>query len=115
MYDTHLSSDNADDRIAQARRVAALVREDRPPCAIVAGDLNTGLDDLVEVLREFHNVGLSDFGGDVTNPSIAPTRRLDFVLLPDGARLIGLHTPPGGEEWAAMSDHLPVTVEFETS
>jgi endonuclease/exonuclease/phosphatase family metal-dependent hydrolase len=113
VYDTHLSSTSADERIAQARRIAELILEDQPPLAIVAGDLNTRPDDLVEVLREFRTVGLVDPGGDVTSPAIAPVHRIDVVLVPADATVVAREVPEGGEQWAAMSDHLPVVVEFE--
>jgi endonuclease/exonuclease/phosphatase family metal-dependent hydrolase len=113
VYDTHLSSTSADERIAQARRVAELILEDQPPLSIVAGDLNTHAAESVEVLREFRAVGLVDPGGDVTSPAVAPVQRIDFVLVPEGAVVVDRHVPHGGEDWAAMSDHLPVVVEFE--
>ncbi|MCY7298431.1 MAG: hypothetical protein LH616_04385, partial [Ilumatobacteraceae bacterium] len=57
-------------------------------------------------------VGLTDAGGTVGNPSIAPSQRIDFVLLPTAATTLRSHTPEGGELWARLSDHLPVLVEF---
>lgn len=71
VVNTHLASHNADERIAQARRVVALIGDRRP--TVVAGDLNAV--DEVEVVREFGAVGLVDPGGDYSNPSIAPVRR----------------------------------------
>jgi endonuclease/exonuclease/phosphatase family metal-dependent hydrolase len=112
VYCTHLSSTSADERIAQARRVAELILEDRPPLAVVAGDLNADGDELVEVLREFRTVGLIDPGGGPTSPSVAPVRRIDYVLVPATATIHDREVPDGGEQWAAMSDHLPMTVEF---
>ena len=105
---THLASHDADDRIAQARRVAAIIGARRP--AVVAGDLNAV--DEVEVIREFGTAGLMDPGGDSSNPSIAPVRRLDYVLVPESATVTARLTPDGGERWHTLSDHLPVLVEF---
>lgn len=105
---THLASHDADDRIAQARRVAAIIGARRP--AVVAADLNAV--DEVEVIREFGTAGLMDPGGDSSNPSIAPVRRLDYVLIPETATVTARLTPDGGERWHALSDHLPVLVEF---
>ncbi len=105
---THLASHNPDQRIAQARRVAALVGAARP--AVVAGDLNAV--DEAEVIREFGGLGLVDPGGDDSNPSIAPSRRLDYVLIPEAAMVSAQLTPEGGERWHEISDHLPVLVEF---
>lgn len=105
---THLASHDPDDRIAQARRVVMRVGSRRP--AVVAGDLNAA--DEVEVVREFGSLGLVDPGGDHSNPSIAPTKRLDYVLIPESATVTARLTPEGGERWHEVSDHLPVLVEF---
>ena len=114
MFNTHLSSDDADRRIEQAARVADRVRADPAPLSIVVGDLNTTGEVAVEVLREFRAVGLFDAGGTVSNPSTSPYQRIDYVLLPTTARVLISSTPAGGEEWARLSDHLPVTVTFDT-
>lgn len=114
LYDTHLASHHApDERIAQAGRVASMVAADAAAVAAVAGDLNAPGE--VEVIRQFHPVGLRDPGGGPTNPSIAPRQRLDYVLIPQGSRLVDQHEPDGGDWWWTLSDHLPVTVEFELS
>lgn len=105
---THLESHDADDRIAQARRVVPLIGARRP--AVVAGDLNA-IDEL-EVIREFGTAGLVDPGGNYSNPSIAPVRRLDYVLVPDSAIVTSRLTAEGGDRWHDLSDHLPVLVEF---
>jgi endonuclease/exonuclease/phosphatase family metal-dependent hydrolase len=105
---THLASHSADERIAQARRVAPLIGNHSP--AVVAGDLNAVGE--VEVIREFGGVGLVDPGGDCSNPSIAPSQRLDYVLIPESATVTSRLTPAGGPAWSGLSDHLPVLVEF---
>jgi endonuclease/exonuclease/phosphatase family metal-dependent hydrolase len=115
VYCTHLSSTSADERIAQARRVAELILEDRPPLAVVAGDLNSHGEEFVEVLREFRAVGLIDPGGDATSPAVAPVQRIDHVLVPEASSVGASDVPDGGEPWAAMSDHLPAVVEFTVS
>ena len=112
LFVTHLASHDPDDRIAQARRVANRVRADTSTLQVVAGDLNTTDDTEVEVLREFRTIGLLDHGGELTSPSIAPFQRLDYVLVPNGAKVMSTSTPEGGEVWSALSDHLPVVVEF---
>jgi endonuclease/exonuclease/phosphatase family metal-dependent hydrolase len=114
VFNTHLASHNADDRLAQAKRVADRLRADTTQCKVLSGDLNTTDDSEIEVLREFRAVGLTDAGGTVSNPAIAPYQRIDYVLLPDAATLISSHTPEGGELWAQLSDHLPVLVEFSS-
>ncbi len=106
---THLSSHDPDERIAQAGRVAARVGSRRP--AVVVGDLNA--ENEVEVVREFGSLGLVDPGGDDSNPSIAPRQRLDYILVPESAIVTAQVTPVGGEPWHQLSDHLPVLVEFE--
>jgi len=111
LYDTHLQSHAAaDERIAQGRRVAEMVRDEAAPLRTVAGDLNA--HDELEVTREFHGAGLRDPGGDPTLPSIAPTRRLDYVLVPESATVLERHEFTGGDDWWELSDHLPVLVEF---
>lgn len=111
LYDLHLSSHDADQRISQARRVAARVTADAAATAVVAGDLNAV--DEVEVLRELRAVGLRDPGGDVTSPSVAPRRRLDYVLVPSAATVTDELTPEGGPHWHTISDHLPTLVELQ--
>jgi len=105
---THLASHDADERIAQARRVLPLIGTHRP--AVVAGDFNA-VDEL-EVIREFGAAELVDPGGEYSNPSIAPHQRLDYVLIPEAATVTARITPNGGESWNQLSDHLPVLVEF---
>ena len=110
VVNTHLASHDADQRIAQARRVVGIIGDRRP--AAVAGDLNAV--DEVEVIREFGTAGLVDPGGDYSNPSIAPVQRLDYVLVPEPATVTSRLTPEGGERWHELSDHLPVLVELST-
>ena len=105
----HLATQSPDERIAQARRVLPIIGERRP--AVAAGDFNAV--DEVEVIREFGALDLVDPGGDASNPSIAPHQRLDYILVPSSATATARLTPQCGEPWQALSDHLPVLVEFE--
>lgn len=114
VYDTHLDPHDIDARITQARRVAEHVIADAAPAPVVAADLNTHHHDEVEVLRELRTAGLEDAGGDSTGPSHAPQHRLDRVLVPSGARVLDSVTPDPADSWSALSDHLPVTVTFES-
>jgi endonuclease/exonuclease/phosphatase family metal-dependent hydrolase len=41
-----------------------------------------------------------------------PAQLLDHVLLPAAATDVSVSVPRGGTDWAAISDHLPVTVRF---
>jgi endonuclease/exonuclease/phosphatase family metal-dependent hydrolase len=113
VYGTHLAAHRApDERIAQARRVAERVAVDDARLRIVTGDLNAPQEP--EVVRELHVVGLRDPGSDSTHPAHAPRRRLDYILVPDGAVVVETNVPPGGDEWAELSDHLPLLVELRT-
>lgn len=110
VHDVHLASDSADARIEQARRAARIIARRTDATRVVCGDLNA--HDEPEVLREFHAIGLRDSGGDCTSPAHAPQQRLDYVLVPTAARVVTSDTPDGGDDWAMLSDHLPVVVEF---
>lgn len=111
IYNVHLAAGRrADERIAQAGRVAALITAQRPSLTVVAGDLNAGSE--VEVIRELHRGGVHDPGGGPTFPSIAPRARFDFILVPDASVVTGRHEPGGGDGWHRLSDHLPVTIDF---
>lgn len=110
-HNTHLAAhDRPDERIAQAERAAAFVGADGGELVVVAGDFNA--DHEAEVVRPFHALGLRDPGGGPTHPAIAPRRRFDYVLVPAAAEVIEQHEQFGGEEWAELSDHIPVLVEF---
>jgi endonuclease/exonuclease/phosphatase family metal-dependent hydrolase len=111
VYDTHLSSDDATERIEQATRVADLIRSEDAPLRVVCGDLNTQTDE-PEVLRELRGSGVRDHGVDPTNPANAPVRRLDYVLVPDSATDVDVAVPEPGEDWRELSDHLPVVATF---
>lgn len=110
IYNVHLASrDIAAGRLAQAIDVAALVEShgDAPP-AIVAGDFNDNTDPSII----FALPGVEHLPPSPTNPAIAPTQTLDHVLLPADARSVSMTVPAGNAAWAALSDHLPVTVRF---
>jgi endonuclease/exonuclease/phosphatase family metal-dependent hydrolase len=111
VYDTHLSSDDATERIDQAARVAGMIRSEDAPLRVVCGDLNTQTDE-PEVLRELRGLGLRDNGVDPTDPANAPVRRLDYVLVPEIATDVEVEVPEAGEDWRELSDHLPVVATF---
>jgi len=111
IYNVHLSSSGrAADRLAEAIDVAKLVNShgDAPP-AVVAGDFNDG----AEASIIFALPGIEHVPPSPTHPADAPTQTLDHVLLPAQARSVSTTVPAGSHEWAAMSDHLPVTVRFD--
>jgi len=110
IYNAHLASGNdAYERRAQAARLTNLVtrhRNRRP--VVVAGDLNDDTD--VAVIAALP--GVEHVAPPPSNPSDVPTQSLDHVLLPREAIEVTVSMPDGGEEWAALSDHLPLTVRF---
>jgi endonuclease/exonuclease/phosphatase family metal-dependent hydrolase len=110
IYNLHLSPhQDAESRRAEAARVSDLVAsigDDPPP--VVAGDFNDSDDaSIIDALP-----GVEHIVPAMTNPSDAPTQLLDHVLVPVGATNVTATVPAGGPEWAAISDHLPVTVRF---
>ncbi len=110
VYNLHLSPhDDADARRSEAERVSEIVANigDDPQC-IVAGDFNDASDaSIIDLLP-----GVEHVVAPMTNPSSAPSQVLDHVLLPADATDVTVSVPQGGPEWAAFSDHLPVTVRF---
>ena len=110
IYNLHLSPHaDADSRRDEAARVNALVATigDDPP-AIVAGDFNDADDPTIIDLLP----GVEHVVPPMSNPADEPTQLLDHVLLPAHARDVSVSVPAGGADWAAISDHLPVTVRF---
>jgi endonuclease/exonuclease/phosphatase family metal-dependent hydrolase len=122
VVDVHLASDadGADERAEQASRLRALV-DSLSGTTVVAGDFNDHGDTSVTatVAGDSHvdawDVATSGRTGDgATNPSHAPFQRLDHVLIPRHARRVSAAVPTGDQRWAELSDHLPLTVEFDT-
>jgi endonuclease/exonuclease/phosphatase family metal-dependent hydrolase len=110
VYNLHLSPhEDADLRRSEALRVSELVASighDPPP--VVAGDFNDADDpSIIDALP-----GVEHVAAPMSNPSEAPMQALDHVLLPEDARGVEVDAPSGGMQWAAISDHLPVTVRF---
>jgi len=111
VYNVHLSpDDSAAARREEAVRLAAVVSEhgDDPP-AIVAGDFNDSYDgSIIYALPGIEHMVPPD-----SSPADEPTQLLDHVLLPVDVQHVSVTVPAGGTDWAAMSDHLPVTVRFQ--
>lgn len=111
IYNVHLSPhhDQSGLRHDEALRVSEIVASigDDPP-AVVAGDFNDAGDpDIVASLPGCEPVVPTN-----TNPAEAPTQVLDHVLVPAEATDVTVTVPAGGDDWALISDHLPVTVRF---
>lgn len=111
IYNLHLSpGDEGPARLAEAVVVNDLMSAhgDAPP-AIVGGDFNDDTDpSIIDALP-----GIEHLTPPATNPADAPTQVLDHVLLPVDAAKVSTTVPAGGPVWAALSDHLPVTVRFD--
>ena len=110
VLNVHLSPhDRPADRLGEARRITQIAQGfgDAPPL-VVAGDLNN--DGEPEVTTALP--GVEHVAPGPTNPSGAPRQRLDHVLLPAEATAVSTSVPSGGDDWAKLSDHLPVTVRF---
>ena len=110
VYDLHLvGGDATRDRLDQAQRVTALVAEHGGAPAWWPATSTTRRD------RRF-----VDALPGIEGPAVAATiparanraQRIDHVLVPADATDITVAVPPGGAEWAALSDHLPVTTTF---
>ena len=96
----------------QAARVAALVAEHGDAPAVVAGDFNDERERAVIAALP----GIE--GPAPRRRRTRPTRRrqlIDHVLRPGKATDMSVTVPSGGAEWAAMSDHLPVTTSASPS
>lgn len=110
VYNAHLASgEDVYERRAQAARLARVIADhgdDLP--FVIAGDLNDDTD--VEVIAALP--GVEHLAPSASNPSDVPSQTLDHVLLPGGAIEVGTSIPAGGEDWADLSDHLPLTVHF---
>jgi endonuclease/exonuclease/phosphatase family metal-dependent hydrolase len=110
VYNLHLSPhQDRDARRAEADRVAEIVArngDDPPP--VVAGDFNDADDPSIIVTLP----GVEHLRPADSSPAVAPTQLLDHVLVPADAVDVAATVPAGGAEWAALSDHLPVTVRF---
>ncbi len=86
--------------------IVTSIGDDPPP--IVAGDFNDADDPtIIAALPGIEHIAPSN-----TNPSLEPRQLLDHVLLPANATGVSVVVPSGGQDWAAISDHLPVTVRF---
>ena len=110
VYNLHLSPhEDPEMRRAEATRVSDIVAgigDDPQP--VVAGDFNDAGDPtIIDALPGIEHVVPS-----ASSPADTPVQLLDHVLLPADVTDVAVTVPAGGPEWAAISDHLPVTVRF---
>lgn len=113
VFNVHLSPhDFTQQRLDEALRITAIAATytDGLP-NVLAGDFNDADDPaIIDALP-----GVEHVTPGYTNPSSAPSQLLDHVLVPDDACDVTVDVPAGGAPWAALSDHLPVTVRFRRS
>jgi endonuclease/exonuclease/phosphatase family metal-dependent hydrolase len=111
LANSHLANDDADARLAQAQRLLTHLE----PGSFVAGDLNARPGG--RVLRLLGEEGLRDAMAEA-HPD-APADRIDYVLVPEGWRVVDAWTPSDVDSDLAMyrrlSDHLPVRADLEIS
>ncbi len=110
VFNVHLSPhDMNSERIVEAHRIAELATSlGASPPTVVGGDLNDhATPEIVAILP-----GIEVLDPPPTNPSERPTQAIDHVLVPAGARAVSVSAPAGGPDWAALSDHVPLTVRF---
>ena len=120
LTNTHLASDDANARRAQAERLLARVRPD----SFLAGDLNARPGGAA--LQLLLDAGLRDAAATegATNwrpgdPDDRPTNRIDYVLVPAGSLVVAATVPSSADSdltaYRRLSDHLPVRAEVEIS
>jgi endonuclease/exonuclease/phosphatase family metal-dependent hydrolase len=122
----HLANDDADARVAQAQRLLTQLE----PGSFVTGDLNAGPGR--RVLRLLREAGLRDgwaeahpngtasegaTNWDSGDPDDRPTNRIDYILVPEGWRVVDATVPSAAHSdltaYRRLSDHLPMRAEVE--
>jgi endonuclease/exonuclease/phosphatase family metal-dependent hydrolase len=108
VMNVHLSPHDAEEqRREEVERLVAVASTPGAPL-VICGDLNDdGQPGVIDALPADEPVPAPP-----TSPSAAPSKRLDHVLVPPGAKDVVVDVPPGGLEWEELSDHLPITVSF---
>jgi endonuclease/exonuclease/phosphatase family metal-dependent hydrolase len=115
LFNTHLASDdNGDEGTTQAQRLRMIIDAHGQHPAVIAGDFNDHQrPDIVNILNAEHNHdawtnSTSRSRNGLTNPTKSPYQRLDHILVPRTSAIKHVEVPDTNNDWANLSDHLPV-------
>ena len=115
LVNTHLSSDDiGDEGSNQARTLRTLIDGWQQRHVLIAGDFNDHhRPDIVNILNAEHNQdawtnSTSRSRNGLTNPTKSPYQRLDHILVPHTSAVEYVEAPDTNNDWASISDHLPV-------
>ena len=115
LVNTHLASDdNGDEGTTQAQRLREIIDTHGQIPTVIAGDFNDyQRPDIVEILNgdqshEAWTYAQSRSRNGLTNPTKNPYQRLDHILVPRTSAIKHVEVPETNNDWANLSDHLPV-------
>jgi endonuclease/exonuclease/phosphatase family metal-dependent hydrolase len=115
LFNTHLASDdNGDEGTTQAQRLRMIIRHQQQQHVLIAGDFNDHQrPDIVNILNAENNHdawthSTSRSRNGLTNPTKTPYQRLDHILVPHTSAVEYVEVPDTNNDWATLSDHLPV-------
>jgi endonuclease/exonuclease/phosphatase family metal-dependent hydrolase len=115
LVNTHLASDDVGDEGSnQARTLRTLIDGWQQQHVLIAGDFNDHQrPDIVEILNGDLNHdawtnSTSRSRNGLTNPTKSPYQRLDHILVPRRSAVEHVEVPETNNDWATLSDHLPV-------
>ena len=118
LVNTHLASDDiGDEGSNQARTLRTLIdgrQQQQQQHVLIAGDFNDHQrPDIVNILNAEHNQdawtnSTSRSRNGLTNPTKSPYQRLDHILVPRTFTIEYVEVPDTNNDWATLSDHLPV-------
>jgi endonuclease/exonuclease/phosphatase family metal-dependent hydrolase len=120
LVNTHLASDAVGDEGSnQARTLRTLIdgwqqRHQQQQHVLIAGDFNDHQrPDIVNILNAENNHdawthSTSRSRNGLTNPTKTPYQRLDHILVPHTSAVEYVEVPDTNNDWATLSDHLPV-------
>ena len=115
LFNTHLASDDVNDEgVTQAQRLREIVDAHDGYSTVIAGDFNDHQrPDIVEILNSDQNQdawtnSTSRSRNGLTNPTKTPYQRLDHILVPRTSAIEHVEVPDTNNDWATLSDHLPV-------